>query len=886
MTVVAAILYVCAVLVSVVRTEFMRGGEASVDTRPSAASLPWRGSLSSGLRESRSVVVFLHGSPGSGDNFASLAPLIEAAGYATLAPDLPGFNNLPNFGDRWSTREHAESVLALLDDLDVQRFHVVGWSMGGGVGLNLADLCLERGQQDRVASLTMLGSVGGPFTESSGHASFEWVKYQLGYFLQGVVPLAIPHMGLLGWYDERVGVVRNFDETDFAQHEAIMTSDRFQQAVPTLLLHGLSDFLTPAWAAEHHRAQMPNSRLVMLDNPAGTSRLAPVGHFIPFIDADRAAGVLVPFLRALDDAAAARGPSPDPIGLAPMQAVLDQAVPDAAEHRPMVLSRFGQIIVDVLMAARRTPWPLVLLVVAYLAWCRPETTTTLAALAVGSLRADFVLMLLAVFIGRAVRRRHWLLEHGWRSACWRWLAPFGFQLLAMMALTPLTIAMHLSGTLYEPAPLLLAVIALPLALNFVKLVPHWRGRRRIAAAVHRAVAFEYWPNWAVYGPILPWLAWQSARLLTRGGGPMTWTACNPGMSGYGGVWDESKTQIIHAIERGVRSDPATAARLDADGVVVLPAVLVDAPNPLRVDRAIDAVRDREELGGYPVIAKPDAGYRGFAVRVCGNDAELTAAMQHIAGPVQLQRYHPGPREVGILWVRTVDPRSREARTDEPQGFIYAVTRKTFPEVVGDGRRTLERLILDHPRYNCQADVFIQRHAARLDLIVPAGVVFRLGRTGNHAQGCLFTDGSDLITPELTLAIDRLVRRFTAASGPRGSSTAPDAERAVDASVRTPGEPGAFDLGRLDIRYASDSELRAGRNFAVVELNGVTSEPTNIYDPGRSPLWSWRVLAGSWTHAFRLGDMRRAMGVRELTIGDVLRLRSSVKKVRRGPGTSD
>ncbi len=50
----------------------------------------------------------------------------------------------------------------------------------------------------------------------------------------------------------------------------------------------------------------------------------------------------------------------------------------------------------------------------------------------------------------------------------------------------------------------------------------------------------------------------------------------------------------------------------------------------------------------------------------------------------------------------------------------------------------------------------------------------------------------------------------------------------------------FHIGRYDIRYASDKELRPGQYFQVVELNGVASEVTNIYGDGNSNLWhQWR-----------------------------------------------
>ncbi len=52
-------------------------------------------------------------------------------------------------------RAHPRYVLAWLDQQHIQRAHLVGFSMGGGVALNLADIAPER-----VASITMLSAIG------------------------------------------------------------------------------------------------------------------------------------------------------------------------------------------------------------------------------------------------------------------------------------------------------------------------------------------------------------------------------------------------------------------------------------------------------------------------------------------------------------------------------------------------------------------------------------------------------------------------------------------------------------------------------------------------------------------------------------------------------
>src|SRR4029079_3344489 len=108
--------------------------------------------------------------------------------------------------------------------------------------------------------------------------------------------------------------------------------------------------------------------------------------------------------------------------------------------------------------------------------------------------------------------------------------------------------------------------------------------------------------------------------------------------------------------------------------------------------------------------------------------------------------------------------------------------------------------------------FLTRHATDADRVLDEGEVFPLALAGNHCQGTLFRDGWHLVTPELEAAFDHVARCFD-----------------------------GFFMGRFDVRYADPEEFETGRGFAIVELNGVTSESTNLYDPSW-PLWrAYRTL---------------------------------------------
>ena len=101
----------------------------------------------------------------------SLVPVRRSRSTSSSAGFGLSDGDLPDLG----ARAHAHYMLAMMDAEGVDRAHVVGWSNGGAVALNMADIAPAR-----VASVTMLASVGPQETEGSGSWLFEHAKYTLG----------------------------------------------------------------------------------------------------------------------------------------------------------------------------------------------------------------------------------------------------------------------------------------------------------------------------------------------------------------------------------------------------------------------------------------------------------------------------------------------------------------------------------------------------------------------------------------------------------------------------------------------------------------------------------------------------------------------------------
>jgi hypothetical protein len=127
-------------------------------------------------------------------------------------------------------------------------------------------------------------------------------------------------------------------------------------------------------------------------------------------------------------------------------------------------------------------------------------------------------------------------------------------------------------------------------------------------------------------------------------------------------------------------------------------------------------------------------------------------------------------------------------------------------------------------------------------VPPIGAVIPLVEVGTHARGALFLDARRLITPAMTQAFEKISRSFA-----------------------------GFYFGRYDVRVPSVEDFQAGRNIRVLELNGVTSEATHVYDPHYRLLDAWRDLMHQWRIAFEISARNQVRGIQPILIRTFFRL---------------
>lgn len=314
--------------------------------------------------------------------------------------------------------------------------------------------------------------------------------------------------------------------------------------------------------------------------------------------------------------------------------------------------------------------------------------------------------------------------------------------------------------------------------------------------------WEFWPAWLFYLPVAGFCAWLGIRFR----GMALPTVANPSQKN-GGIVGESKSEILRTLME-------TSPELTAE------AFLVPAGDEEERCTRLREICDENAIE-CPFVLKPDTGQRGAGFKKIESFEDARRYLAKVSVPFVLQRYVPGPKEAGIFYYRF---------PDEERGHIFGITRKEFPSVVGDGVRTLRELVEADPRARLISQTYLKRFEADAGEVLEAGKSLRLVEAGNHCQGCIFLDGADLLTEELREAFDAISRKL----------------------------PGFF-VGRYDIRYESDSELRAGQKFKIIELNGAASEATNIYDSANS-IWSaYATLYRQWEIVYRIGAENRRRG---------------------------
>ncbi|MBK6940032.1 MAG: alpha/beta fold hydrolase [Planctomycetes bacterium] len=783
------------------------------------------------------AVLLLHGCPGSASDYVDFASALAEHGRRVLTPSMPGFGaSTPPAS--FAIPAQADALITLLDVLAIERVDLVAHSLGGSVAIDLAAR-----HPSRVRSLTAIGATGVVELELFGRHGLNTAVHQLQLAALTGVRWGMPHFGAFFDQPFDLAYARSFAELDQRPARAQWSA----LTIPVAIVHGVDDFLVPPAVAREHARLAPQA---VLDVHEGD-------HFDVFRAPGSLAARILPFLDAVD-----RSEAPTRDRASAERVAASTAPFDPATIPP--LSGPALALVLVLLAAATFASEDLACIGAGLLVADGRLAFVPAALACafGIWFGDGLLFLAGRTVGRSIAKRRpfsWFLSaaalergaaffdrHGVRSIFVSRFTP-GLRLptyvaagLTRMPFSRFAAWFACAALLWTPALVGCAaifgeralsalegvrahpVLAIGLVIGGLIVIERivlrlltWRGRRLLWSSWRRFTRWEYWPAWAFYPPVLLYVAWLALRHRSL----RVLTAANPGIDASG-IVGESKSAILRLLDHDeAREHVARFVVVERGGD---PAA--------RTARALEFM-ERESLT-FPVVVKPDIGQRGSGVRIVQDADELARALESARSlDLLVQEHAPGP-EFGVFYVR---------HPSETRGRIFSITEKRLPHVLGDGCSTLETLILRDARAVCVAPTYFALHGDRLEHVPAAGEAVRLAHIGNHCRGALFLDGAALRTELLELALDR---------------------------VCVPAR--GFFFGRFDLKVASVEDLKAGRAFKIVELNGLTSEATHIYDPKHGLLTAYRVLFAQWRHAFAIAEHNARCGAPTTSVGTILR----------------
>jgi pimeloyl-ACP methyl ester carboxylesterase len=242
-------------------------------------------------------VVMVHGIADSAYSWRRNAEALVEAGFRVILVDQPGFGRSAIPGARWryTVENQATAVLGLLHQIGVERFGLVGHSLGGAVSLEMA---LRHG--DRVTRLAVIDPacyrVSCPFgwaTQAlaavTGTRWFVDKGLRSAFFSREQVDdVVIDEYARLLDRPGRLGVLGGVCESFFSAEYDRMVRDYGEMKPATLIVWGEEDTWHPLDMGKRLRAAIPGSRLQVLPG---------AGHNSHQERAELANPILIHFLR-------------------------------------------------------------------------------------------------------------------------------------------------------------------------------------------------------------------------------------------------------------------------------------------------------------------------------------------------------------------------------------------------------------------------------------------------------------------------------------------------------------------------------------------------------------------------------------------------------------
>jgi len=239
----------------------------------------------------------------------------------------------------------------------------------------------------------------------------------------------------------------------------------------------------------------------------------------------------------------------------------------------------------------------------------------------------------------------------------------------------------------------------------------------------------------------------------------------------------------------------------------------------------ESVLERIEQAGFhfPFVVKPQVGFQGVLFRKIDEVNELRHYHSNMQMEYMVQELVVYPMEVSVFYIR--HPQNNKGNIT---GFLHKVPL----QVTGDAVHTVEELILRHPKGKKRVGELHSKHKEKWHTIIPQDEKLMLSYAANHNRGAHFIDLKAHIDETLNNLFDQLSN-----------------------------EDNGFYYGRYDIMCNSVEELKAGKNFTILEYNGCGAEPNHFYDTGYSLAGAYREILKHWKALYTISRYNSNNGIK-------------------------
>ncbi len=336
--------------------------------------------------------------------------------------------------------------------------------------------------------------------------------------------------------------------------------------------------------------------------------------------------------------------------------------------------------------------------------------------------------------------------------------------------------------------------------------------------------WEYWPPYMFYVPLLPYAFYLAIKSRSFG----FFSAVNPSIEGSGNGL-ESKFKTLQLIPDKYKPQSIFVSKSQ------------------QFEKTLSDIKN--ENIEFPLIIKPNIGFRGLLVKKINSQEELQNYLKkYNTIDLIIQEFIAYKNECGIFYYK--EPGNKK-------GIITSITLKKYLVVIGDGKSTLLELIKKSERAKNYLNIVLELNKANLEYIPKINEEIILNVIGNHSKGTQFINGNHLINSYLKNTLDT-----------------------INLDIN------GWNYGRIDVKYNNFNELLNRENFKIIEINGVIAEPTHIYDASKGTyLKALKSIKNHWEIIYKIGVKNKQLNKGEYTnleylISVYLKYKNYIKTVKK------